>query len=282
MNVKILEHDTDLYQKRLNERDITSDIYYSGKLPEPEFKTVGIVGTRRPTPYGIHMTKLLTEGLRGYKINVISGLAIGIDSLAHRQALICNLPTTAVLPSDIEHIYPPVHQNLASDIVKSGGALVTLHRDQSRPYPSNFHERNQLLAAICDAIVVIEAAKRSGTMITVRFGLEMGKTILAVPGRIGDVMSYGTNQLIAQGATPLLSAQNIIETLGLEPKQQALFYDEEQGQIVKILDGGINEINHVQELSGFDAKTFNSLLTGMELDSIIRIESGHIYRRGLA
>jgi len=129
---------------------------------------------------------------------------------------------------------------------------------------------------------VIEAAKRSGTMITVRFGLEMGKTVLALPGRIGDVMSYGTNQLIAQGAIPLLSAQDIIEALRLEPKQAALFYDDEQGEIIKILDAGTSEINQVQAKSDYDAQTFNSVLTGMELDGVIRIESGHIYKRGLA
>ena len=282
MKVNTLNHQDAFYQKRLSGSDITSVIYYSGVLPSSSQKTVGIVGTRRPTPYGVNIVNALTEALSSYKINVISGLAIGIDSIAHRQALTCGLQTTAVIPSNLGDIYPPVHSNLAKQIVDSGGALLTLHENKVRPYPSNFHERNQLLASICDVIVVVEAAKRSGTMITVRFGLEMGKTILAVPGRVGDAMSVGTNQLIAQGAIPLLSAADILQVLGLDQQQQELFFTPEQTPVADILDKGISEINQVQQHSGYSAQQFNSVLTGMELDGLIRIEAGHIYKRGLA
>jgi DNA processing protein len=282
MKVNTLYNQDEYYQKRLLGTPIESDVYYIGTLPKLKTKTVGIIGTRRPTSYGIAMTKTLTEGLRGYDINVISGLAIGIDSLAHRQALACGIPTTAVVPTDLEHIYPPRHKSLAEQIIHSGGGIATLKQDLPLPWPIHFYERNQLLAAMCDVIVVVEAAKRSGTMITVRFGLDIGKTVLALPGRVGDVMSTGTNILISQGAQPVLSAQDIIEALNLTPKQQALFLDDEQAVVFGILDKGISDINQIQSASKFDAQHFNSLLTDMELDGIIRIEAGHIYKRGLA
>jgi len=105
MKVNTLNNQSAFYKSRLLGSNIQSDIYYTGVLPKSDIKTVDIIGTRRPTPYGISMTKFLTEGLRGYKISVISGLAIGIDSLAHQQALESGISTTAVVPTDLDHIF---------------------------------------------------------------------------------------------------------------------------------------------------------------------------------
>lgn len=282
VHVNKLNNQSEFYKNRLSNTELNSSVYFLGNLPGQGEKTLGIIGTRRPTTYGTSVIRSLTEGLVGYPINVISGLAIGIDSLAHKEALRVGLKTTSVIPSDLQNIYPPRHSNLAKQIVSSGGCLLSLHKSLSRPFPSDFHSRNYLLAAICDAIIVIEAAERSGTMITVRFGLEMGKPILSVPGRVGDTLSAGTNRLISEGAIPLLSARDVIDVLGLKPKQQTLFYTEEQLKIIQIVSRGINEINQVQQQSGYNSQDFNSHLTEMELDGVVSIQAGRIYKRGLA
>lgn len=194
-----------------------SKLYYKGHdevlilLNKP---TVAIVGSRHPTSYGLSVTEELVEGLVAAGVVIISGLALGIDSVAHSATLASGGQTIAVLPTGLDTVYPARHKQLAADIIATGGLLVSEYPDSnSHPMKYQFIARNRIIAALADVIVVTEAAERSGSLHTVDFGLELGSDILAVPGSIYSPMSAGTNRLIQKGAQPVLSAKDILDCL---------------------------------------------------------------------
>lgn len=185
-------------------------------------KKICIVGTRKPSSYGRSAVKDLITQLAGYSVCIVSGLAYGIDSLAHEAALEAKIPTIAVPGSglDDDSIYPRAHTALAQKILETDGLLLSEYPPGTSARNYFFPERNRIMAAIADLIIVIEAQERSGTLITTRFGLDLGKDVCAVPGPIDSVLSSGTNLLIQQGAYPILSAKDILDVLHLPEKTQ--------------------------------------------------------------
>lgn len=143
--------------------------------------SIGIVGTRRCTKYGSEITKSLSYNLAKYGVNIISGMAIGIDTSAHIGTILGNGKTIAVLGSGFKHIYPKENINLFNKIIKNGGAVVTEYEENEYPMPENFPKRNRIISGLSDGIVVVEAAKRSGSLITTDLALEQGKNVFAVP-----------------------------------------------------------------------------------------------------
>jgi DNA processing protein len=177
--------------------------------------SISIVGSRKVTSYGRSVTADLSRSCASKGVVVVSGLALGVDSIAHRAALEVNGKTIAVLPSGIEKIYPASHIGLARDIVRKNGALVSEYGGKEPPMRHQFIERNRIIAALGDALLITEAAENSGSLHTARFALELGKPVLAVPGNINSATSKGTNNLIKMGATPVTSVQDIFEAIGL-------------------------------------------------------------------
>lgn len=176
--------------------------------------TVAIVGTRKPSAYGIRVTRKLTRELAGQGVTIISGLALGLDSIAHQTCVDHGGKTIAVLPSSIDNIYPRRHRQLARDITDSGGALVSEYTAGSTgPQKHNFIARNRIIAALANLIVIPEASKSSGSLHTANFGLELGIDVLAVPGSIYSPQSEGTNHLIQQGACAVTSTSDILDCL---------------------------------------------------------------------
>lgn len=196
-------------------------LYYCGTLPESRVPTVAIVGTRKPTAYGKEVTHRLAYDLAQQGIIIVSGLALGVDGLAHQAALEAGGTTLAVLPCGLPKIYPARHRDLAAAIVAKGGALITEYTsDDEISYQSNFLERNRIVAGLADAVLITEAAARSGTLNTAAHALAQGKEVFVVPGNITSPMSSGCNALIKQGAHVALSADDIIQVIAPELLRQ--------------------------------------------------------------
>ena len=174
-------------------------------------KGIAIVGARDATQYGKKIAYNLAKELSEQNIVIISGLAIGIDSYAHKGSL--EKGTIAVLGSGIDNIYPKENLELAREIIKNKGCIISEYPLGTKPERLHFPQRNRIISSLSDGVVVIEASKRSGALITAEFALEQGKEVFAVPGDINKKQSEGTNQLIKDGAILLTSATDILENI---------------------------------------------------------------------
>lgn len=238
---------------------------------------VGIVGARKLTPYGREVTTLITSVLARHKVVVVSGLALGIDSIAHRSCLEAQGQTIAVLPSGIEAIYPANHAGLAQQIVKQNGLLVSEYPDKSAPMKHQFIERNRIIAALSDVLIITEAAERSGSLHTARFGLELGKTIMAVPGTITNPYSAGANRLIQSGAMPILSPQDVLDVLGIQPEDKLAYLPENEAEasILENLQAGGIQTEELLRTSGLDITVFQTHITMLEIKGVINASAGY-------
>jgi DNA processing protein len=185
-----------------------------GRWPPPEGPRVAIVGSRRPSPYGEAVAEQLAADLARAGVVVVSGLALGIDAAAHRGALAGGGVTVAVMGTGVDIVYPAAHGKLAEEIVAAGGALVSQFPDGTAPRRHNFPARNWTMAALSDAVVVVEAAEGSGALITADAALELHKEVLAVPGSVFSPLSVGTHQLIRDGALLVQNARDVLAALG--------------------------------------------------------------------
>ena len=235
---------------------------------------VAVVGSRKVSAYGKAVTAALTRDLAKAGIVIISGLALGVDSIAHRAALEVSGLTIAVLPSPLAQIYPRSHAGLAQQIVAQGGALVTEYAPGESVYPLNFIARNRLAAGLADVVLITEAAEKSGTLHTARFALEQGKEVLAVPGNITSPTSAGCNNLIKSGATPVTCAADVFHALGMEPKkagEQAPKGENAHEQtVLDLLAAGLSDGAELHEKSGLEAALFAQTLTMLEIRGHIR------------
>ena len=241
--------------------------------------TVAIVGSRKPTAYGKEVTYQLAYDLAKRGIVILSGLALGVDSIAHQAALDAGGITIAVLPSSVDDIYPRTHSNLAKQIIASGGAIISEYEPETGIYKTNFLERNRIVSGLADALIVTEAAIRSGTLSTVGHALEQGREVFAVPGNITSPLSAGCNALIKQGAAPITSAQDVLEVIApdLLDEQQSLALGNTpiETKIISLLKSGIRDGDQLQEKVGIDASEFAQALTILELGGTIRSLGGN-------
>lgn len=234
---------------------------------------VAIVGSRKVTPYGKAVTSQLAGELARAGVVIISGLAIGVDSIAHQAALENNGLTIAVLPSGLDRIYPSLHHALAQEILDKGGALVSEYPENTIAYKMNFIARNRIVSGLSDAVLITEAAEKSGTLHTADFALQQGKEVLAVPGNITSPTSKGTNNLIKGGATPVTSVDDILQVLGIEKTVQetAPKGDNPQEQLLlELLFSGMQEGEELLAASKLEVSQFNQTLTMLEIRGRIR------------
>ncbi len=188
-------------------------LYVKGSKEILKEKGISIVGCRLCSKYGENMAKKLAYNLSLNNINIISGLAKGIDSFAHRGSLMANGKTLAVVGCGLDRVYPQENRNLFDKIINNGGAAISEYIIGTKPLAKNFPRRNRIISGLSDGVVVVEAREKSGTLITVDFALEQGKNIYAVPGNIDSPNSFGTNELIKQGAKTITNLQDILEDL---------------------------------------------------------------------
>jgi len=261
--------------------DTPQGLFIRGELPDSSHKFLCVVGSRRYSPYGKFAVEKLISGLRGYKIAVVSGLALGIDALAHKSALDAGLKTIAIPGSGLNEkvLYPRINLSLARKIVDKGGALLSEFDENFRATPYSFPQRNRIMAGISHATLIIEAEERSGTLITARLANEYNREVLAVPGPINSKTSLGVNRLIADGAKIVLNSESIIEGLGLleikkSPEVENL--SEEERLVISILNAPISKDELVENLD-MDIREINILLASMELKGLIKEEFGKIY-----
>ncbi len=196
-------------------------LYIQGELPPEGTMYLTVVGSRRHTRYGMDVAEMLIRGLTGYPICIVSGLALGIDTIAHETALKSGLPTIAFPGSGLSEktLYPAANKPLRNKILAAGGAMISEQAPEWEAMNWNFPQRNRLMAGISKATLVIEAEEKSGTLITARLALDYNRELLVVPGPITSTCSLGTNTLIRLGAMPVLSSEDILEALGFQTKE---------------------------------------------------------------
>ena len=239
---------------------------------------VAIVGSRKATNYGRTITQDLAGKLARSDVVIISGLAFGVDSYAHKAALEAGGCTIAVLPSSLEEIYPASHYNLADQILKNGGALVSEYPPKTDVRKENFIARNRIVSALADVLVITEAAKNSGSLHTARFALEQGKTVMAVPGNINNPISEGCNNLIKSGAIPVTDVSDIFFALKIKP-QASMTAKDFQGSAAEqmvfgLITDGVQDQEALALQSNMSVPEISSTLTILELRGYIRPTGG--------
>lgn len=206
------------YPKKLGEiPGVPERLWLRGTLPPEGYKLLAVVGSRSLSEYGRQVCEELIAGLEGHPISIVSGLALGADACAHQAALLAGLHTVAIPGSGLHDsvIAPRTNFPLAMDILASGGALLSEQEPDHVPFPSDFPSRNRIMVGMSDAVLVIEAGERSGTLITARLAAEYNRDLLCVPHRIGDPNGIGSNQFIRLGAELVTEPLHILEALGL-------------------------------------------------------------------
>lgn len=233
---------------------------------------VSIVGSRKVTPYGRTVTEQLAGDLARAGVVIVSGLALGVDSIAHQAALEINGLTIAVLPTGLENIYPRSHYFLAKSILEKGGALISEYSSSEAPRRENFIARNRLIATLGQGVLITEAAEKSGSLHTARFALEQGIEVLAVPGNITNSNSQGTNNLIKAGARVVTNTNDVFSNLNIQPTGQIqlpLGANAEEQLILDLLRQGVDEVDILLDRSGLATDQFNQTLTMLEISGNI-------------
>jgi len=279
------------YPRRLlNCYDSPTLLFYKGTADLNASKIISIVGTRTHTDYSKKITDKLIEELSSQNILISSGMAYGVDAIAHKAAVKNNLPTVGVLAHGLDQIYPPDHSNLAKDMLKSGGGLLTEFRSQTKPDKHNFPTRNRIVAGMSDATIVIESGIKGGSMVTAELANGYNKDVFAFPGKVTDSKSAGCNYLIKSNKAMLLTdAQQLIEIMGWEEKsqkakvksQKEIFIElsKEEKIIVDILNE--KETVHIDEInlrSGLSSSAIAAAILNLELQNVVNGLPGKIYR----
>lgn len=260
------------------------NLHYIGELPQERRPTVAIVGPRKPTEYAQMITQQFASALAKSGVVIVSGLAFGVDSIAHQAALDARGTTIAVLAGGLHKIYPVSHAGLAKNIVEQGGALVTESKTGYEAHPHDFLARNRIVSGLADAILIPEAAVRSGTLSTVRHALEQGKDIFVVPGPITSAMSAGSNILIQQGAQVALTPQDILEVIapGAAVQSQLPLGDTPlETKILKLIQAGTNNGNDLAESCEAPISEFLRTMTMLEMKGSIKALGGNRWMAGL-
>ena len=282
-NIQVLTWEDEAYPPRLKEIEQPPPVLYvRGEVLDEDIWAVAIVGTRRITPYGRQITEQITARLAANGVTIVSGLARGVDAVAHQAALKAGGRTIAVLGSGVDRIYPPEHRALAEQMM-SRGAIISDYAVGTPPEAANFPPRNRIISGLSMAVIVIEAGETSGALITAEFAAEQGREVFAVPGNILAPQSKGTNRLIQQGARPLVDARDVLDVLNLTrvPEQRAarkiLPIDETEAQLLSALGDEPLHVDEIRNQTGLPVEKVSAALVMMELKGMVRHVGGMQY-----
>jgi DNA processing protein len=264
-------------------------LYCAGRAEALQGPAVAIVGTRKPSPYGRAVAERLAEDLASRGVVIVSGLAVGIDAIAHWGALKGGR-TVAVLGSGLENLYPKANRKLA-DRIAGNGAVVTEFPLDSEPFAQNFPRRNRIISGLARAVVVVEAAEKSGALITAHFALDQNREIMAVPGNITSELSRGANGLIKKGAKLIEGWEDVAEELSSPLRETLLSQREgetrplplmtdEEAAVYKLLK--VDELAHIDDLmdqSGLSISELLALLLNLEIKGLITQSPGKYFQR---
>lgn len=263
--------------------DPPSRLFLRGTYPVG-MRYLAVVGSRTYTPYGRMTCESLISGLAGYPIVIVSGLALGIDGIAHEAALAAGLSTIAVPGSGLDDrvLYPAAHRPLAYRILAAGGALISEFEPMWRPRPESFPQRNRIMAGLSHAVLVIEAEERSGTLITARLALEYNRDVFAVPGPIHASTSKGPHLLLKRGACLITESADILHALGITKEskgQSVLAFDisPDERQVLELLHTPHARDELIVRI-GKTASVANCILASLELKGLITETLGKVRR----
>jgi DNA processing protein len=289
LGIGALAQDDEDYPKNLKEiYDPPFLLYYKGNTKCLNGFNIAIVGARKPTSYGRQVASLIAEGLAQNGIAIVSGMAFGIDAIAHETAVKNNGQTIGVLGSGIDEksFYPKQNLRLMDEIINKNGIIISEYPAGVASLPQNFPHRNRIISGISLGTVVVEAAAKSGSLITARFALDQNREIFAVPGNIFSDVSAGPNNLIKMGAKPVSSAKDVLDALSLS--QAADFKESrkiipdtaEEKIILEHLAHDPLHIDELKRLTNLDIKTLSGVLTMMEMKGKTKNLGGMNYVRG--
>ncbi|MFH1836920.1 MAG: DNA-processing protein DprA [Candidatus Omnitrophota bacterium] len=281
-NIKTVRIGDEIYPASLKDMyDPPKKIFYKGEFSATDVKAVAIVGARQCSLYGTRIAEKFGYELAAKGITVVSGMAKGIDSAAHRGALNAGGRTIAVMGSGFKHIYPAGSKDLCHKISRQGAVITEFDHD-IEPSKWTFPKRNRIVSGLSKGVVVIEAGVRSGALITVDFALQQGKEVFAVPGRIDMATSYGTNALIKTGANPVTDVEDILEILGYDEKEKKGSGDNVLEDEVLICDiikkKSPVRIDLISELAKMDANIVSGILLRLEIKGKIKALPGKMYK----
>lgn len=278
--------DSDYPERLMRIKDAPEKLYVRGNLPDPNKKSVAIVGARNCTDYGSTLAKTIARILSINSVQIISGLAMGIDTQGHIGAIEVEKPTFAVLGCGVDICFPAHNSNVYERILDYGGGIISELDVGTPPLPYNFPLRNRIISGLSDVVIVVEAREKSGSLITADYALEQGKTIFACPGRVGDSLSRGTNNLIKQGAYILTSADDVLEHLGLivdglipkvEKDVSTLDYFEKL--IYDTLQDDTLHIDQIVEKSKLPITKCLNTIMSLELNGFVETTINNYYKR---
>jgi DNA processing protein len=281
--ISILTWEDELYPKRLKEIDQPPPVLYErGALSDEDSWAVAVVGTRRVSAYGRQVAEDVAAFLANSGVTVVSGLARGVDAIAHQSALKAGGRTIAVLGCGVDRIYPPEHMQLAEKIIASG-AILSDYAPGTAPDAANFPPRNRIISGLSMATVVVEAGETSGALITAQFAVDQGREVFSVPGSILAPQSKGTNRLIAQGAHPMLSARDLLDILNLgrvteqREVRKILPGNEIEAKLLSVLTHEPKHMDEIRNQTGLPIERVSATLVMMELKGMVRQVGGVNY-----
>ena len=258
-------------------------LYVKGMLPAEDRKTVAIIGARSCSPYGENMARTFAEKLAEAGVEIISGMAVGVDSAGQRGALKAGGKSYAVLGSGVDICYPKEAFALYMDLSKNGG-LISEYPIGTNPLKQHFPARNRIISGLADAILVIEAKERSGSLITVDMALEQGKDVYALPGPINSALSQGCNRLIKQGAELILSPEDLLEELGMRVAEMSdnktrkkIVLETAEDMVYSCLDFRPQNLNDIMERAKMPVSQLLDILVSLELRGLIKEISKNYY-----
>lgn len=274
------------FPNRLREiPDPPEKLYLKGTLPPEDSKWLCVVGSRKYSHYGKEVCERLIAGLSGYPTVIVSGLALGMDAIAHRAALLAKLACVAVPGSGLDPkvLYPSTNRRLAEEILQSGGALLSEFEPDFQATAWSFPQRNRIMAGLSDAALIIEAEQKSGTLITARLATEYNRDVFTIPGSIFSQTSAGPHMLIRLGATPITSSEQLLDALGFSPTNRSTLNanryndcSEDELCIIKLLAEPLSREELIEKL-GLPVGRANATLSLLEIKGLIKETLGEIH-----
>lgn len=262
-----------------------SVLYYKGNLDSLETNSVAIVGSRKMTSYGKEVTEKFSGELSNFGVTIISGLARGVDSFAHRACLAVGGRTVAVLGNGLDSIYPPENTKLAGEIVKAKGALISEYPLGYPALPVNFAARNRIVSGLASAVIVIEGAEKSGTLLTAAHAAEQGKTVFAVPGQITSPLSAAPLYLLKNGARLATETKDILDELDMQVKvdkekiKKVVPDSPAEAKLLEILEAEPFHLDELVRISGGKTSEISARLTIMEMKGMVKSLGKGMYKK---
>lgn len=289
-NISILPYFHEKYPLRLKQLvDSPLFLFTTGKANLNPPKSIGIVGTRKPTKNGVQLTQQIIKELAGVNVQIISGLAYGIDGVAHQSSLESNIPTVGVLAHGLDTIYPKIHTEIARKMIQTNGAVISEMPSGTEIHPDLFPRRNRIVAGMCDALLVIESALTGGSMATAQIAHSYDREILVVPGNPNDPMSKGCNAMVKRNVAHLVEdAADIIQIMKWDRKgpstliQQLDIFpslNDDEKTIMQMLSEKKFHIDELTNYANIPLHRITLALLELELKGLIQVLPGKFYQR---